>query len=347
MTVPTSQEIPQAFVWRKLHSLTGLWLVGFIIFHLLTNSQAALFFGDDGSGFIRSVNSIHELPYLPFIELAILAVPILIHGIWGIVYLHQAKYNSFGATGTTPYLPDYPRNHAYTWQRITSWLLLIGIIAHVVHMRFIEYPVAAPRGLGEAGLEHAYIVRITEDSGLYTLAKRLGVELYDANSIQALEKNAGGTAPVSKHTFKGKMEAFFASLTDLFKHQPAGQEASAKQLVAAQQQKIHAAWLEALQKRPLRPGEVIAVADNFGTAELLMVRDTFKMPVMIALYTLLVLAACFHAFNGLWTAMIAWGVTLSERSQRIMRTVSSLFMVAVAFLGLSAVWLTYWINLKQ
>jgi succinate dehydrogenase / fumarate reductase cytochrome b subunit len=340
-----SREIPRAFIWRKLHSLTGLWLVGFVIFHLFTNSQAALFLGTDGSGFIRSVNSIHELPYLPIIELAILAVPILIHGLWGIVYLRQAKYNSFGGGGEVPYLPEYPRNHAYTWQRITSWLLLVGIIAHVVHMRFIEYPLSAPRGIGEHGIERSYMVRITEDKGLYTLSKRLGVELYDAAGIQKLEKRQN-KSEVSVTT-SGKLKEFFSSLGDLFKKEDRlVAEPSKEDLLSIQKKQMQSEWLETLQKKPLREGEVIAVSDNFGTAELLMVRDTFKMPVMIALYTLFVLATCFHSFNGLWTAMIAWGLTLTERSQRYMRVFTTLLMVVVAFMGLSAIWFTYWINLK-
>jgi len=272
----TENTIPSAFVWRRLHSLMGIWLAVFIIFHLLTNAQAALPFGDDGSGFIHAVNGIHDLPFLPVIEIAILAFPILIHMIWGVKYLHTASYSSFGETGHTPYLPEYPRNRAYTWQRITSWLLVIGVVAHIVHMRFVEYPTPSP----SHGKQHAYAVRVTLDDGIYPLAERLGVRL-DTSQI--------GT----------------------------------------------------------KPGEAIAVADSFGAAELLMVRDTFKMPLMLVLYTLFVLTACFHAFNGLWTAMITWGITLTERSQRLMRWATVTLMVAVTILGLSAIWLTYWVNLKS
>src|ERR1700733_1131343 len=143
MTTTIMSKIPWAFVIRRLHSLTGLWLAAYLILHLFTNSQAAFLIGDDGSGFIHSVNSIHELPYLPIIEMTLLGVPILIHALWGIQYALSAKYNSFGNTGKTPYLPEYPRNRAFTWQRITSWLLVFGILAHIVHMRFIEYPVSA------------------------------------------------------------------------------------------------------------------------------------------------------------------------------------------------------------
>ncbi|MEI8125478.1 MAG: succinate dehydrogenase cytochrome b558 subunit [Parachlamydiaceae bacterium] len=271
----TENIIPSSFIWRRLHSITGIWLALFIIFHLLTNSQAALPLGDDGIGFVRAVNSIHDLPYLHLIEIGILGVPILIHALWGIHYLYSASYNSFGKTGHTPYLPEYPRNRAYTWQRITAWILVLGVIGHIVHMRFIEYP--TPFGQEK----HAYIVRVSLDDGIYSLTKRLDIQLE------------------TKH-----------------------------------------------QGISLKRGEAVAVAKDFGTAELLMVRETFKMPIMLVLYTLFVLTACFHAFNGLWTAAITWGIALTERAQRIIRYLTVLLMVSVASLGLCAIWLTYWINLK-
>lgn len=299
-TIP-QEKIPNAFIWRRLHSLAGIWLVGYLIIHLFTNSQAAFFFGNDGSDFIRAVNAIHEMPYLPIIEIAILGVPIFIHAWWGIKYIRTAEYNSFGNTGHTPYLPD-PKNRAFTWQRITSWLLLIGIVAHVIHMRIVEYPM---HGLQEN--QHAYMVRVSRDEGLYSLSKRLGVKLYDQHQIGQLEKEA----------------------------------------LSSDSSQREASWINTLNKKPLREHELLAVADNFGTVELLMVRDTFKSPLMITLYTLLVLAACFHAFNGLWTAMISWGITLNQRSQRLMRFFSIFLMIVVTCLGLAAVWFSYWINLRQ
>lgn len=282
------QALPRPFVWRRLHSLMGFWLTLYLIMHLFTNSQAALFFGDDGKGFIQAVNEIHKMPYLPLIEIAVLGLPIFIHMLWGLHYLFTASPNSYGNTGKTPYLPEYPRNHAYTWQRITSWLLVLGIIAHVIHMRVIEYPLSY-----HTGSETHYVVRISDDAGLEGLASRIGVKLYDGKNLPDEKK----------------------------------------------------LW-ESIQERPLKSGEVVAIANNFGAVELLMVRDTFKMPLMIAIYTLFVLTACFHGFNGLWTFMISWGVTLSERSQLLMRRLTTALMVFVAGLGLAAIWFTYWINLR-
>lgn len=342
MTV-AAQRAPRTFVMKRLHSLTGLWLVVYLVMHLFTNSQAALFIGDDGSGFIQAVNSIHELPYLPVIEIAILAVPILIHTIWGIEYARKAKYNSFGNEGgAAPYLPEYSRNHGYTWQRITAWLLVFGIIAHIIHMRFIEYPVSAKQDG-----HYSYMVRVSLDNGLYTLAERLDVQLYDEKQIRLLKKDSGLSANEAE-TVSEKISGFFTSLVNVFKKNKVVSASDMPQVLLDEQHKLQRKhWLEALEKRPLRKGEVIAVADSFGAAELLMLRDTFKMPVMLALYTLLVLSTCFHAFNGLWTFMISWGITLTQRSQRVMSGISVFLMAAVALLGLSAIWLTYWVNLKQ
>ena len=166
--------LPKAFVERRLHSLTGFFLVLFLFEHLLVNSQAALFFGEDGSGFINAVNSIQSLPYLPVIEISLLGVPIVLHGWWGLQYLRGAQYNSMKSNGTTPSLNDLPRNHAYTWQRITSVILVVGILLHVGYMRFLKYPETI-----KEVQKTTYIVRVHNDPGLASLSKRLGVVLRD------------------------------------------------------------------------------------------------------------------------------------------------------------------------
>jgi len=279
--------MPREFVWRRLHSLTGLFLVLYLIEHLLVNSQAALFFGDDGEGFVKAVNDIHNLPYLPFIELGLLGVPILIHAYWGVQYLFTGEQNAYGHIGKKPYLPQYPRNKAYTWQRITSWILLFLLAAHVIQMRFIDYPWKV-----RVNGDKEFFVKVTNDPGLTSLAERLHYQIVDGHSMPS-----------------------------------------------------H--WSDQLQKSPLKENEKGIISKSFGMAELMMVRETFKSPFMIALYTIFVLSACFHAFNGLWTFMISWGITLSQRSQLLMRWICNGLMAIVTFWGLAAIWGTYWINLRQ
>lgn len=311
--------IPRAFIWRRAHSLTGLWLVLFLIEHLLTNSQAALFIGDDGRGFVTAVNWIKDLPYLPVIEIFLLGVPFLIHGLWGIRYLLTAEYNSIPTDGSSPSLPQYSRNQAYTWQRITSWILLVGILAHVIHMRFLEYPSSTL-----LNAQQLYISRVEADDGLYTLAKRLGFQIYNQQQVQAIKQKILSQPEIQ--------------IQD---------NSKPEELIAAQNQREEQAWVAALERRPLNENQMIAVSPSFGIAELLLVRDTFKSPTMILLYTGLVLATCFHAFNGLWTFMISWGITLTARSQQLMRALAIFLMVLVTFLGLAAIWGTYWFNLTH
>lgn len=174
------RSIPKEFFWRRVHSIFGLLILLFLIEHFLTNSQSALLFGESGEGFIRAVNFIKNLPYLPVIEILIIGIPILVHAVLGIKYVFTAKFNSFPNSGKSPSLYKYKRNQAYTFQRITSWILLIGIIAHVSYMRFYRYPTHAR--LAE---QTYYFTRLDLDPGLYSVSARLGVKLYSEDQIKS------------------------------------------------------------------------------------------------------------------------------------------------------------------
>ncbi len=275
MRIFSNTNTPNAFIFRKVHSLTGLGIVIFLCSHLVTNARAALPLGNDGSGFIGAVNAIQAIPGLKIIEVLALAIPILLHLVLGIKYLRTSEPNAYGKDPTKPIL-HYPRNYAYSWQRITSWILVVGVIAHVVHMRFIRYP--------EAVEGKQFQVKITHDAGLASLATRLNVQLSEKSSEAKGESN--------------------------------------EQLLTAK-------------------------TLDFGTADLLVVRDAFKSPITAFLYSLLVASSCFHAFNGLSIFLISFGITLKSKSQRLMSFVSILLTIAFTLLGLAAIWLTYWVNLNN
>ena len=299
-------ELPSEFIWRRLHSLAGMWLSGYIILHLMTNSQAALFVGNDGKGFIHDVNAIQNLPYLPILEILILGVPILIHLIWGVKYIFTAKYNSFSKNAHEPYLP-YGRNKAYTWQRWTAWILAVGLIAHIAHMRFIDHPVKS-----QMGSEALYMTKVNMDPGIKTLSNRLDIALYTPEQIQqAPLPDNQSLEGVERQTFEQK-QTFEKNLKSFH----------------------------------LNDQQAVAVAKSFGAAELYMLRETFKSPWMMILYTFFVLAAAYHAFNGMWTFLITWGITPVSIQRGSLRF-SQLIMLLVTFLGLATIWMTYWINLKS
>ena len=106
-------------------------------------------------------------------------------------------------------------------------------------------------------------------------------------------------------------------------------------------------FAEVLTNYQVRPGHVVAVCKDFGTASLLSVRNTFKSPLYAVLYTIFVLAACFHAFNGFWTFLITWGMVLKMSAQRTWTSVAVVLMLGIIFLGLASIWGTYWFNLKH
>lgn len=328
-------KMPKSFILSRLHSLTGLWLVIFLFEHFLTNSQAALFFGEDGIGFIRMVNLIKSLPYLHAVEIFLLGVPIAYHAILGIRYALTAKFNVQRSDGSKPSL-FYGRNLAYTFQRITSWVLLIGIILHVSFMRFAIYPVEAVDGNMKT-----YFVVQSMDNGLYTVADRLGVKLFDEKAIEEQKAQIPSIDAKLELVEKRLEEIQKSQSEEIFSRESMSIYESIQRLTQKKE------WILALSKKTLLPNEVIAASKDFGTAILLNVRNTFKSPTKIALYTIFVLAACFHAFNGLWTFMLTWGGIITVVSQKKMLRICLALMLLMAFLGLSSVWGTYLINLKS
>ncbi len=110
--------IPYSFVWRRLHSALGIFLVVYLIEHLYTNVKSVF----DPIWFVDSVNQIHSIPYLYLVEFFLIALPFFLHMFWGIFIVKEALPNSFPTDGTTASLTQYEKNYAYTWQRITSWI---------------------------------------------------------------------------------------------------------------------------------------------------------------------------------------------------------------------------------
>lgn len=331
---PRKNNLPKEFIYSRLHSLTGLLIVIFLFEHLLTNSQAALFFGDDGAGFVRMVNFIHDLPYLQVIELTFIGVPIAYHGLIGIKKALYGRSNSFGSIeGAKPYMP-YTRSRAYTYQRWTAWILLVGIILHVANFRFYLYPAEA-----KEGNRRLFFTRVYFDKGLYTLQDRLGFSLYNQEQIDeyklTLDKEMAQQALVDQRLKEVDANGAEYNLE--------ASELGKEKLKTIERIDFY----QGLTARGLTKDQVILVTPSFGTSQLMNVRDVFKSPIKAILYTIFVLAAVFHGFNGLWAFTITWGLVVKQISQRRMLKVCVGLMFLLGFMGLSSVWGTYWINLRS
>ena len=123
-TAPTNFFQKHEFLIRRVHSLSGLIPVGaYMCVHLLTNSLT----GWGVEPFQNAVYQIHSLgPVLPLIEWGFIFLPILFHGILGVVIIRSGRSNvkHYG----------YSANWRYAMQRASGMVALIFIFAHVFHL---------------------------------------------------------------------------------------------------------------------------------------------------------------------------------------------------------------------
>lgn len=118
-------KFSRTFLLRKLHQLTGIVPLGlFFAVHMFTNAKAM----NGEKVFNEAVADIHHLPFLLFIEVFGIFLPLLFHSVYGIVISAEAKVNvsNYG----------YNRNWLYLFQRITGAFLFFFILFHLLHLRF-------------------------------------------------------------------------------------------------------------------------------------------------------------------------------------------------------------------
>ena len=126
------------FTIRRLHSLSGLVPVGgYMVIHLLTNASVL----DSTRQFQNRVDAIHSLgAALPLVEWTFIFIPLIFHAVVGAAI----------AAGSLPNTGDYPykANIRYTLQRVTAWIALVYIFAHVFHLHGWFKPWAETMGGG-------------------------------------------------------------------------------------------------------------------------------------------------------------------------------------------------------
>ena len=120
-----ASKFSRTFLLRKLHQLTGIVPLGFFFgVHMFTNAKAM----NGAEIFNDAVADIGHLPFLLFIEIFGIFIPLLFHSIYGIVVSAESKANvlSYG----------YGRNWLYLFQRLTGIFLFGFILFHLLHLRF-------------------------------------------------------------------------------------------------------------------------------------------------------------------------------------------------------------------
>jgi len=118
-------KLSSTFLLRKLHQLTGIVPLGaFFAVHMYTNSTAM----SGAEVFNDHVQDIHHMPYLIFLEVFGIFIPLLFHSIYGIMITAEARPNVFTYS--------YGRNWFYVFQRITGAFLFVFLLFHILNLRF-------------------------------------------------------------------------------------------------------------------------------------------------------------------------------------------------------------------
>jgi succinate dehydrogenase / fumarate reductase cytochrome b subunit len=118
-------RLSRTFILRKLHQLTGIMPLGFFLLeHFYTNSKALTGAAD----FNSAVKDLQSIPYILFVEIGGIFIPLIYHAVYGMVITVEMRPNNL-------YYP-YARNWFYTVQRVTGFILFFFITFHVLNFRF-------------------------------------------------------------------------------------------------------------------------------------------------------------------------------------------------------------------
>jgi len=178
------------FALRRLHSLSGVVPVGlFLVTHLWTNARAV--YGRDA--FNHAVGDIQAMPFLAYIEVFGIFLPLAFHALYGLVIAVKGSSN-VGAYG-------YTRNWMYLLQRVTGVLAFAFIALHVWQyrvqktlgaMEWQEFYGALGHDLAAPAMFAAYLIGLTASvfhfaNGLWLFGNSWGV----TTSARSMRRSAG------------------------------------------------------------------------------------------------------------------------------------------------------------
>ena len=128
MSMNEAEARPSIHFWlRRLHSLSGILPIGvFLIEHMASNA----FILGGPAAYNRQIEFLRGFPFVVFIEVTFIGLPILYHALYGLYVWSTGKSN-------LAWYP-YPKNFLYTLQRWTGLIAFIYIGYHVYHTRIVN-----------------------------------------------------------------------------------------------------------------------------------------------------------------------------------------------------------------
>jgi succinate dehydrogenase / fumarate reductase cytochrome b subunit len=122
-------RLSRTFILRKLHQLSGIVPLGlFLLEHFYTNSKSL----SGAADFNKAVTDLQSIPYILFVEIGGIFIPLIYHAVYGLVITMEARPNNLAY--------PYSRNWFYLIQRITGVILFFFILFHVLNFRFGYIP---------------------------------------------------------------------------------------------------------------------------------------------------------------------------------------------------------------
>jgi succinate dehydrogenase / fumarate reductase, cytochrome b subunit len=132
-----------SFLWRKLHSLSGIIPIGaFLVEHIVSNFET----WNGPLAYAKQVLFLNSLPLVRVLEWVFIFIPLAFHAIYGVVIAFRGRSN----------VNIYPwaGNFMYLMQRITGLIALAYICYHVWSQRFHGVSLPEHPGAAFAKVQH-------------------------------------------------------------------------------------------------------------------------------------------------------------------------------------------------
>jgi succinate dehydrogenase / fumarate reductase cytochrome b subunit len=132
-----------SFLWRKLHSLSGIIPIGaFLVEHIVSNFETL----NGPLAYAKQVAFLNSLPLVRVLEWAFIFIPLAFHALYGvfIAFRGRANVNVYPWAG----------NWMYLSQRVTGLIAFAYIIQHVLRQRFMGTSLPEHPGAAFAKVQH-------------------------------------------------------------------------------------------------------------------------------------------------------------------------------------------------
>ena len=126
-----------SFLWRRLHSLSGIIPIGaFLVEHIISNFET----WNGPLAYAQQVKLLNSLPLVRVLEWGLIFIPLAFHMLYGVWIAFRGRVN----------VNVYPwaSNWLYISQRVTGLIAFAYIIQHVARQRFMGVSAARASGRG-------------------------------------------------------------------------------------------------------------------------------------------------------------------------------------------------------